>query len=335
VHGVHDRPPLALGERSTETRSIMTMSPFPATPGRFAAALSALVPDSRADRVIWGTIAATFVASLFALWLSGFTVQLNMLLLQMLALAAACGTVAWLLRRNERLARVRAVSVAISQCLLMLVATKPLHYVLMATNRPLVDQELAAIDQWLGFDWPAYVAFFASHPWLDRTVRQIYAGNVAHSALMLVVVGYASGIGRLKEMVGIATAASLATILICWLVPALGAHSHYQHPGAAGVSYIADVMAVRAGALRTITYDEVTGIATFPSYHTVMALMFVWGALGRWPVAAVVIAVEIGMLLGIPLEGSHHVVDMLGGLALFVVTLWLWRTWVGPPRAVR
>ena len=38
---------------------------------------------------------------------------------------------------------------------------------------------------------------------------------------------------------------------------------------------------------------------------------------------------------GIPLEGSHHLVDMLAGLVLFVVVLWLWRTFVGPPQAVR
>ena len=65
-----------------------------------------------------------------------------------------------------------------------------------------------------------------------------------------------------------------------------------------------------------------------------MALLFVWGSIGsRW-LALPVIVVEAGMLLAIPIYGSHYLVDMLGGLLLFVLALGLWRACIGPPREV-
>ena len=308
----------------------MTVAPSAST--GFDGGLTTAAPSARADRAIWGLIAFALVASTAAVLIGGFSVVVSGLLLQMLGFVLAFGIVAWLLRRRPRLLRFRIVALSICQLFLLLILSKPLHYVLMATDLPLVDAQLAAIDRALGFDWMAYVGVIKGLPWLDRPARQVYVNNFEHTALMLILIGYAAGPARLKEVIGLAAITSLATMLLCWLTPAVGAHNFYQHPDAPKVGYIADLLALRSGALRSIDITASTGLATFPSFHTVMALLFIWGAMGsRW-LAIPVIVVEMGMLLAIPIYGSHYVVDMLGGALLFALSLWLWRAVVGRPR---
>lgn len=288
--------------------------------------------SARADRAIWALVVFAGVASTVAMPLGGLSLVISPALLQMLGFVLAFGVVAWLLRRHPQLYRFRTLALSIGQLFLLLILSKPLHYALMSTDLPLVDASLAAFDRWLGFDWQAYVAFIKGLPWLDRPIRLVYAHNFEHTALMLIVIGYAAGPSRLKETIGVAAISSLATMLICWLTPALGAHNFYQHPDAARVGYLTDLLAVRSGGMRTLDIAAATGLATFPSFHTVMALLFAWGALAsRW-IAVPVAIVEAGMLLAIPIYGSHYLADMLGGALLFAASLALWRCMVGAPR---
>lgn len=293
--------------------------------------VASLVPANRADRIIWSVVGLTFLASLLAVGWSGFRIRPTPLLGQILLAALAFGAIAWCLRRKANVERLRALSIAACQLFLLLVFTKPLHFVLMATALPAVDAELAAADRALGLDWPAYADFLQRTAWLDGIVEQLYVQNFVHTVGVLILVANLCPVGRLREMAGVAVLASLATVLIAWMVPALGAHSFYGHPDTASVAYLGDLLALRSGEMRVVDFSDITGVAACPSFHTVMALIFICGALGHRGLALVVIAAELGLLLAIPVYGSHHFVDMLCGAALFLVTLWLWRRTVGPP----
>ena len=55
------------------------------------------------------------------------------------------------------------------------------------------------------------------------------------------------------------------------------------------------------------------GIVTFPSYHTVLAILFVYTHRGlRWTFPPVAVLNGL-MLAAIPSVGGHYVVDMIGG----------------------
>lgn len=51
-----------------------------------------------------------------------------------------------------------------AQIVLVTVVMSPLTYVAAATNFPLRDAELLALDRSLGLDWAAYAAFVNNHP---------------------------------------------------------------------------------------------------------------------------------------------------------------------------
>src|SRR5258707_746998 len=45
-----------------------------------------------------------------------------------------------------------------------------LSYLVMSTNLPLADGELAAIDRALGFDWPRFIRWIQARPAVDYTL---------------------------------------------------------------------------------------------------------------------------------------------------------------------
>ena len=65
---------------------------------------------------------------------------------------------------------------------------------------------------------------------------------------------------------------------------------------------------------------ETDGIVFFPSYHTILAVLFANMARGRrWFLP--ILLLNLLMIASVMSEGSHYGVDMLSGLALAFVVL--------------
>ena len=78
--------------------------------------------------------------------------------------------------------------------------------------------------------------------------------------------------------------------------------------------YFTQVLSVRTGAQLRFDLGDLQGIICFPSYHTILAIIFVMSHAGlRWSFYPV-LALNAVMLVSIPSEGGHYLVDMLGGL---------------------
>jgi membrane-associated phospholipid phosphatase len=86
---------------------------------------------------------------------------------------------------------------------------------------------------------------------------------------------------------------------------------------------------LRAGTWRTLNLTQLMGIVTFPSYHATLPVILAWAQrdLPGWRVIAPVWA---GLtILATPLFGGHYGVDVLAGIALAVVALWIAPALVG------
>ena len=86
-----------------------------------------------------------------------------------------------------------------------------------------------------------------------------------------------------------------------------------------GQAFIADFLALRSGAFRDFVVAQAEGLTAFPSFHTIMALLFAFAFRGtflRWP------AFALGALtiFATPVMGGHYFVDLLGGVAVFAIT---------------
>jgi len=138
---------------------------------------------------------------------------------------------------------------------------------------------------------------------------------------------------HLREMFWLVLITGLLTSAGVILFPALGPYNTF-HAGPPD-SFVPVMKHIKSGKDLNFALNQMTGVVSFPSFHTAMALSYIWGfrrtgALG-WAIAAL----NLTMLLAIPYFGGHYLVDMIAGAGVMVVSLVLTRLWLSGPAASR
>jgi membrane-associated phospholipid phosphatase len=83
-----------------------------------------------------------------------------------------------------------------------------------------------------------------------------------------------------------------------------------------------DILALREGSLRHLELFELAGIVSFPSFHAASAVLYLWAL---WPVRGLGVAsavMNVLMIIATPVIGAHYVIDVIGGIALAMVSIW-------------
>jgi membrane-associated phospholipid phosphatase len=76
---------------------------------------------------------------------------------------------------------------------------------------------------------------------------------------------------------------------------------------------------LRNGSLQQVSLGALRGLVCAPSFHTTSAVLFM---LTAWPIRSLrwpLIAVNVAMLFSIPVEGTHYLADMIGGVLVALV----------------
>jgi hypothetical protein len=197
-----------------------------------------------------------------------------------------------------------------------------LSYVAAAAGLPLMDSHFEALDLALGFDWKAWYLWVEASPAVEKTLSVLYDTSLPHIAIVLIATGLTGRTDRARELNHLLLWTALPVVLVSGLVPAMSAWIHHGL-GLEKAYHLAAVSALRDGSVRELAVGELLGIITFPSFHTVIAVVLVWVCRGIgwlfWPT----LAVCAGVLLSIPTEGGHYLVDMLAGAAIAVAVIWL------------
>ena len=288
-----------------------------------------IVPDAKTWVMLAACIATTLV---LGAWF-GFTIE-TMVVVQCLAgisvlIAVAVFYTVW--RPDPYI----AAACSVFAFLLLFPATVlPLSYVSAALNMPLQDALLARVDRALGFDWLAVQQATLSHPLFGRAAMFAY-GNahwpIIGTWVVLIVTGQFE---RLREFAQLTMLTAVIGMAIAALFPVVGAYAYFGVSSevlaslkgtGAGMWHVADFNAVRAGLLRTIDFETMQGIVQFPSFHTVGAVTAAWAiwrtAYLKWPLA---IFHAFVVFTAMPV-GGHHLMDVLGGLGLTALGLYLVR----------
>jgi membrane-associated phospholipid phosphatase len=197
------------------------------------------------------------------------------------------------------------------------------------------DPALARADALIGFDTRKMVQFVATQPWLSGVLYYAYGSS---ALLCLAAFGWSMLLRDRIHMWRIVVTIGVAmqiTALVSILFPARGAALHlgldalqgHGLPGGAG-TYSEDAFAYfYSGADTLVALERMNGIVCFPSYHTVMALVFAQGfaaSILRWPAilwSALIIVSTVPM-------GGHYVVDLAGGLLVWIAAFLL-AQWAG------
>ncbi|WP_316206786.1 MULTISPECIES: phosphatase PAP2 family protein [unclassified Bradyrhizobium] len=211
---------------------------------------------------------------------------------------------------------------ATAQIIVVTAIVGPLSYVANALNWPLQDQTLLVIDRAIGMDPQPIAAFFNEHSWLVKYLNVGY-GFIKWPLLGIpIILTMTLRFTRLQQFVLALNLALAVTIVISVFVPAVGTYYGLglspaeQFPLIDSTNYAAqlrDILALRDGSLRHLELLRLSGIVSFPSFHTASAVLYMWAV---WPVRAfrwATIALNTWMIAATPLIGAHYIIDVVGG----------------------
>lgn len=202
-------------------------------------------------------------------------------------------------------------------------------YLTPTTNRPLVDARLAAIDNALGFDWMALLAFYEARPALAAVSTFLYMSSEKVMLITCIVLVLAKRLNRLEQLIAASTIAGLFTLTVSAMFPAAGGFVFYDPPNALFASinpatardFMDTFHQLRDGTMRHFELTETKGIITFPSFHTIFALLLIWAVRGMRYVFPLALVWNGGIVLTTFIDGGHYLIDVIAGGAVFWATI--------------
>jgi hypothetical protein len=227
----------------------------------------------------------------------------------------------------------RALPDAILVAALLLLLTNiasPAQYVAVALKRPLADAALAAADARLGIYVPALARWTAAHSTVSRVLTFCYFSFLAQCLLPVVVLGVAlKNRPALWEYAFHFHFCLIVTLAALALFPAECAPRYYGfQPTIDQTRLVAQIDALRRGTFHVINFTQIEGLISVPSFHTAGALMVTWAFRRyRWILWSLVV-VNTGLIAATFMSGIHYFVDEVAAVALFGVSVFVYRRWV-------
>jgi membrane-associated phospholipid phosphatase len=208
-------------------------------------------------------------------------------------------------------------------------------YLGTAADLVLQDHLLAQIDKWMGFDWVGFVTFANSTQIGSSLLIKAYE-SAAYVLACTLIWFCLSGQGeRLAEFLALACITAVGIGVGMMILPAAGAYSYYHPPletyehfgKEAGMWHYDLLMAIRTGAVSTLDFATPNSscLVTFPSGHTVLAIIMTYGLRGsRWTFIPA-LAINATMLVSTIPVGGHHLFDVLVGGCIALGAIWVTR----------
>ena len=233
----------------------------------------------------------------------------------------------------RRLGRAPNISLALMACAILILFTNIgaiLNYLLIPLGEPSIDPLLMRVDAMLGFDWKALVIWLDGYPALSGLLSVVYRSSLPQLVVAILSLGFAGQRTDLHRFILCGMIASLVSIGVWALMPSVGpaAWIDVETTNAlaparvVGLEYAAELRELLANGADHIDAAALIGIIAFPSMHTVMMGMSVW-YMRRTKYLPLFAVINLPMIPAILTHGGHHLIDVMGGLALFAVTAWI------------
>lgn len=218
--------------------------------------------------------------------------------------------------------------VLVLKALCVLVAFSTVYSVLMyavaACGWPLADWMLARCDAALGLSAPEVIRWVNERPTMALVLRLAYFSLIPQTILAIVWLGLTNDRYHLDKFLVRFMVASLITVVGFFLWPAKGTYGPvYELPVPAYCRQCVEHFdALRSGARTLVTWRETEGLITFPSFHTIWAVLLAAAFYGSrrmfWPVALLNVVVVISTVT----TGMHYFSDVFAGLLISAVVIW-------------
>jgi len=227
--------------------------------------------------------------------------------------------------------RVAAISVALAGYALFGVSMGIVFHIYMPRPEPILDEMLLQFDHFFGYHWPDAVVWLAQeHAGIGRVLSYVYLSSFGQLICAIVVLAATGRTDRLNLLLVTGMIGLFVTFVVWQILPNFSMGIHYPIPAEAeqairlvtNTAYGAMLKEAALNGIPLISNDTMLGTVAFPSYHTVMTCLVVWfmfRTFAFWPA----VALNIPMVPAIHIHGAHHILDFVGGIAVFFVALWL------------
>lgn len=283
-----------------------------------------LPPEAAPSVILWLLIIAAVLVGIGVYLLTGIGPGLDALKTMIViggGLSAGYCFALW--RRLEREALVLR---SLGELTIVTVTIGLLSYAGSAMAMPLRDSWFHSWDQALGFDWMYWLGVLNDRPTLHRVLAFVYHTMLWQSFGLVILLGVFLRYRALKQFLVAYLLCAVATVAIATAIPAMSPLVHFgltpaDYPNiqlAVSLEFQEHALAMRDGSMRLIDLGGAQGLVTFPSFHTVSAVLL---AIGFWQIPYVrwpALALNALMLISIPIEGSHYLVDVLAGVVVAI-----------------
>jgi hypothetical protein len=203
------------------------------------------------------------------------------------------------------------------------------NYLLLPLRFGPYDSVLIRIDAALGYSWPALLSWMAQHVWFGELLRYVYVSSLPQLLFVILILGFSGRQADLHLFLLTGVIAGLGTVCIWSVFPTFGTSSveavpldaQLALPIIVGAKYGAELVRLGVEGVTYISPKDALGLVGFPSFHTVMACLSVWFMRRHSKVIPLFIALNLLMIPAILVQGGHHLMDMLGGILVFVVSM--------------
>lgn len=275
------------------------------------------------SRALW-TLILTISAFSLTVWAVTGVGLKGPELLAILAVVAGLLAVSAVYTRLRPDARLARVARGMAELSLLIFMVGSLSYSGASLAMPLRDDWLQAADEMLGFDWRYWLGVLNAHPRIHQILLVAYHSMLPQTVFLVVVLAAMRAYRDLDRYLLSYGIAAVVTVAIATAMPALSpivqlGISPSDHPNiviALPVEVQEQARALRDGSLKMIDLGGAQGLVAFPSFHTVSAVILILAFSAvpylRWPA----FALNGLMLIAIPIEGGHYIVDVIAGAVL-------------------
>jgi hypothetical protein len=279
-----------------------------------------------AEKICAAIVAVLVLLDAILIPIRGVSVDwLNYALMCAIGLSAVAAGQFYRVKRDEE--KIALATTAAGLFVLFTIAGSIFNYLLLPVGERRIDLLLIELDAMVGFSWTEAVSYAASVPAFADILRFIYMSSLPQLIVIVLILGFSGRRERLHQFLLTGMFGALLAIAIWAVFPSSGPAafevlpSELSHAFVVGSAYGVELNRLAIEGPTLLSPKDALGLIAFPSFHTVMACMAVWFMRGT-KAFPLFLTVNTLMLPAIVVHGGHHLVDVVGGFAVFALALW-------------
>jgi len=277
--------------------------------------------NSNARRLSMAMIACVLVIDL--VWLPFSALSFSAINIAVIAVIAVLPLLSQSIQRQHAFSAV-TTNLAVEVYILVLfgAAGFVFSYLAVESGWTVRDALFADFDNALGFDWRNYTLFILNNDLLRPASLVLYVVSPMLVGFSLLWFCLDRKFHRASEIVAMVILGGILCVVLSAILPSAGGSGYFPadnsfyggHKVIFDESYKTFFFQLRDGAGMEISLLRPLALIAFPSYHACLSLVIILAFRGTGRIGWLILALNIGSLLSLPVQGGHHLSDVLGGL---------------------